>query len=342
VAPLKIATKQDLSYNKAMNGKYAPPNENGKMSEPAARKYAKPTVDVIFKKVFGNPNDTRSLESFLSELLGVKVKCLKILNSEPIKDIIDSKGVRLDILAKLNDRTEVNIEVQVRNEGDTQKRSLFYWSKLYSQQLAIGQTYNELRPVIGVFILDHSIFPDVKRYVRKFLLQDSESKAAFFDDEEMLEMHFIELSKFKSTDKIPQRTLDKWILYFNTDSDNVIEELKMSDKNLSIAVSDIEIAAMPPEERRWYEARLAAIRDYDSAMYHSAKKGKAEGAHANQLKILQGFVTKRFPNLLSKYRAKIFMMSDEQLEQQIYMISDYPDQKAFEDAINALKIPDQK
>ena len=135
-------------------GKHSP------MNDPMLRKYAKPTVDVIFKKVFGNPNDTRCLESLLSELLEVEVKCLKILNSEPIKEVRDVKGMRLDILAKINDRTEVNIEVQVNNEGDTRKRSLYYWSKLFSQQLAIGQVYSELRPVISVFIPDYSVFPE--------------------------------------------------------------------------------------------------------------------------------------------------------------------------------------
>ena len=131
----------------------------------------------------------------------------------------------------------------------------------------------------------------------------------------------------------------------------------MSDKNLSIAVSEIEIAAMNDEERRFYEARLAAIRDYDSAMHNSKLRGKAEGkqresrgkaegtaegAHATSLNYFLGFVKKRFPNLLSKYRAKIFMMTDEQLEQLTFMFIDYKNQKEFEDAINGLKIPDQK
>ena len=122
----------------------------------------------------------------------------------------------------------------------------------------------------------------------------------------------------------------------------VIRDLEMSDKNLSIAVSEIEIAAMNDEERRFYEARLAAIRDYNSAMHNSELRGKAEGAHATRLNYFLGFVKKRFPNLLSLYRAKIFMMTDEQLEQLTFMFIDYQNQKEFEDAINALKIPDQK
>ena len=261
---------------------------------------------------------------------------MEILNSEPPNDLPDSKGVRLDFLAKLNNSVEVDIEVQVRNDGDIQKRSLYYWSRLYSQQLKVGQIYQQLRPVICIFLLDHSVFLQDQRPIRKYNLQDAESNSVYDPDLELLELYFLEIPKFKPVQAIPKTTLEKWFLFFQTDQDNVIEELRMSDKMISLAISELEIAAMNPEDRRFYEARLAATRDWDSAIAHSKSQGVAQGEHRAKLSLFQKLVQKKFPSLAGKYQAKIFMMSDDQLEQQILMFIDYPDQEAFEFALTNL------
>ena len=43
-------------------------------------------------------------------------------------------------------------------------------------------------------------------------------------------------------------------------------------------------------------------------------------------------------DLLQRTQAKLHMLSDDQLEQQILMLHDYPDQESFESAIQALKV----
>ncbi len=37
------------------------------------------------------------------------------------------------------------------------KRTLFYWSKLYTEQLSEGQAFNELKKTITINILDFNI-----------------------------------------------------------------------------------------------------------------------------------------------------------------------------------------
>jgi predicted transposase/invertase (TIGR01784 family) len=313
------------------------------------KKYAKPTVDVIFKRVFGNPNNTQCLESFLSELLKVQVKCLEILSCEPVKDNPSTKSVRLDILAKLNGRTEVNIEVQVKKDSGTLKRSLYYWSKLYSNQLRVGEIYDDLRPVISIFLLNFVGFPKSDEFMHKYVLKEQASNLDYLGDEQPLGLHFIELPKFKTPKSVPEKTLEKWLLFFKTDDDNVMEELKMSDKNLFQAVSDVELAAMNPKDRMSYDARIAGELDLLSALESNRREGrqegkeegkeegklegKLEGKHMATLNHFTKLANKKFPNMSAALKDKIFMMSDDQLEHHMLMLFDYPDQETFEKAL---------
>ncbi|MDR2477085.1 MAG: Rpn family recombination-promoting nuclease/putative transposase [Treponema sp.] len=47
-----------------------------------------------------------------------------------------------------------NIEVQLRNYGNMDKRSLFYWSREYTRSLDQGQDYNELPSVVAINIVN--------------------------------------------------------------------------------------------------------------------------------------------------------------------------------------------
>ncbi|MEG2234823.1 MAG: PD-(D/E)XK nuclease family transposase [Clostridia bacterium] len=60
------------------------------------------------------------------------------------------------MLAKLDNDKIVNIEMQVINKGDMVPRSIFYASKIMSEQLAKGLSYNTLKKVIMINILDYS------------------------------------------------------------------------------------------------------------------------------------------------------------------------------------------
>ena len=307
------------------------------MSQLLPRKYAKPTVDVIFKKVFGNPANIECLKSFLTALLQIEFESLEIRNSEPIKEEMGKKGVRLDILAELPGKQFVNIEVQVKDEKDTEKRSLYYWSRLFSAQLAAGELYHEVIPVISIFILGFSRLKDSSKHLHKFVIKEQDTHQRFNLEKDLLEIHFLELPKFKAPAGVPTKTLDKWCMYLQTENDAVLEDLKVSDKDIFKAVSELELASMSPLDRRSYEARLAAIRDYNSDIYHSRNEGREEGSHQGKLSMFIRQAEKRFPQAAAKHRAKIFMLSDEQLDHQILMILDYPNEEAFDAAMTVLK-----
>jgi len=65
-------------------------------------------------------------------------------NTSYEKDVIDGKACILDVLAILQDGTKVNIEVQLSNQYNMERRSLFYWSRVYFTSLNSREDYREL------------------------------------------------------------------------------------------------------------------------------------------------------------------------------------------------------
>jgi predicted transposase/invertase (TIGR01784 family) len=53
----------------------------------------------------------------------------------------------------------VNIEVQLRNRGNMDKRSLFYCSREYVKGIKAGQDYRELPNVIAINIINFEFLP---------------------------------------------------------------------------------------------------------------------------------------------------------------------------------------
>ena len=110
-------------------------------------------IDFIFKNIFGNKTSSNILISLLNAILGYKKEGKKIIeitidDSFIKKENIDDKFAILDIKATLNDGTRVNIEMQIVDQYDMKKRSLYYLSRLYSEQLKQGDEYRKLNGAI--------------------------------------------------------------------------------------------------------------------------------------------------------------------------------------------------
>ena len=76
--------------------------------------------DFAFKYVFGEDckeaND--ALKSLLTVFLERKVNSVAVKNSEIVKDYSKMKNPRLDLLVEFNDRTMVDLEMQLRQTKD--------------------------------------------------------------------------------------------------------------------------------------------------------------------------------------------------------------------------------
>lgn len=126
-----------------------------------------------------------------------------------LKDSISQKGVRLDIVATTESDELLSIEMQKSRDNHMVVRSLFYWSKLFSGQPEVSESYKNLHRSISINILDFVLFEHDQRFWEKAVLLDSDTNEELID---LLELHFIELGKMKEMKEDSPITF--WIEFF--------------------------------------------------------------------------------------------------------------------------------
>ena len=133
------------------------------------------------------------------------IKEIEFSNLEVGGEYQDDKQSRLDILVKTQDDEFINVEVQLTNQYDMVKRTLYYWSRIYNSQLEKSKGYNKLLPTITINICNFDLFDQTDSFHNIFHLYEQEEK---FRMDDVLEIHFIEMNKFIK--KWHAKKLDPW------------------------------------------------------------------------------------------------------------------------------------
>ena len=105
-----------------------------------------PTNDYVFKKLFGEEKDKIILISFLNALFKEYdflpyIEDVTIKNSETTKSYDVEKQSRLDIKAKIDNETYIDIEMQNRSYFDLIDRGICYCSKIFAEETVKGRNY---------------------------------------------------------------------------------------------------------------------------------------------------------------------------------------------------------
>ena len=117
----------------------------------------KPKIDIVFHALFREENKGLT-EAFITDILGEKVK-IKTTNKDRYLDIKDpnQKFGIIDLATELEDGTNCNIEIQLKEHDYENERFLYYWANSYSRQLMRGNEYDSLHKTISIIIVDHEI-----------------------------------------------------------------------------------------------------------------------------------------------------------------------------------------
>ena len=124
-----------------------------------------PTNDLVFKFVFGRDERKNVTLAFINDMTGREGRDafvdLDFRTSELVPDKLDDKLGRLDIFGILDNNTRIDVEMQVINHRNMEKRSLFYWAHMYLHFDALkkGQSYRQIKPAIAINILRFSFLP---------------------------------------------------------------------------------------------------------------------------------------------------------------------------------------
>ena len=94
--------------------------------------------DYAFKRVFGTEENKAVLQDFLDCVLDIPIKDiedLELLDKEFHNDSLSDKTGILDVKLRLKDDTVIDIEIQNRWNDEFAQRTVFYWAKMYTENL---------------------------------------------------------------------------------------------------------------------------------------------------------------------------------------------------------------
>lgn len=254
----------------------------------------KPLNDFIFKKIFGEKGNEDILISFINAVIKrtkkepiVEVEIID--NKQLTKDLILDKTGIIDVRAKTSKGENIDIEVQLTDQGNMDKRTLFYWGKMYLENIKQGQDYTSLEKVITINILDFE-FLGTESYQSSFHLWEDVEKEYMLTD--VVEIHFLELPKFrrKKDKDYRENDIERWLMFLEKDiSETTLKELMSLDTAIEKAEQKIEYLSSDKEAMRIYYERERSLHEranmISSAEVRAEKKAKLEIAN-NLLDVL--------------------------------------------------------
>lgn len=253
------------------------------------------TSDYVFRRIFGQEENKGALIDFLESILNISIHDIKINNPELPKDFSDSKYGVLDLKVTLNDDTIVNVEMQVQNQHNIEQRSAWYLSNTYANQLSESEPYLKCKKVIVINILNFKYYKrnsyhSIARMKFEESMEDEKINLGYNLEDQYatnyLEMHVIELPKFKQKNPEVGTKLEQWLWLFVGGEDKVKEASKFN-KEIERINKKLASMSLSREERNNYEFRLKSIRDEISAIAYATEKGLTQGIKEGREKGLQ-------------------------------------------------------
>ena len=206
-----------------------------------------PKNDVVFKALFTRGKESIT-KAFLEDILKIKIDKLDVDKSKDLyNDNPRDKNGMLDLRAVINENVECNIEMQLVPHEKMIERFLYYWAKIYTANLDVGDSYTKLRKTISIIIVD-SEMPNLKEIQKahtKWQIREEKNKAIILTS--YLEIHIIELPKaIKEYAKSPQDTVLQWMMFL--DNPNKEEVTKIMEKNEDIKEAKEELNQLSKDE----------------------------------------------------------------------------------------------
>jgi len=239
-----------------------------------------PRVDFAFKKLFGSEENKDLLISLINAIVSEQEQVVEVELKNPynLADYQAGKMSILDIKAKSESGRWFNVEMQISEDYNFDKRAIYYWAKLVTEQLSEGKMFKELKKTISINILNFNFIPDIKEVHNCYKIINT---ATGKDDKlhDIFELHYIELRKFTKSYQQITSGLDRWTVFLTKadklDKDHVPKELA-GDNAIVKAIGAVD-RMFDEEERLIYEIRMQSLADVESKIASAEEKGREEG-----------------------------------------------------------------
>jgi len=255
-----------------------------------------PLNDYLFLKLMGEEGDEEQCLAFLNAVLGSKsrqpVKLVKILENRSFTaEVIGDKTSILDVRGESDNGERYNIEVQLKDFHNMEKRTLMHWGREYTKGISAGEDYKELPKVITINIVN---FDNIKLddFHTCFHLWEDDHREYMLTD--VLEIHFINMVKFRKlkTGDIQHNLLERWLTFLDINTpEQTLEEVIKMDSAISKANERLNFVKQDKEFLRNYHLREMAMSDWTTGINTAIEKG----AMQKQIEIAKNSLNKGLP-----------------------------------------------
>ena len=262
--------------------------------------------DIMFKAFYGRKENEEFLQDFLEAVLGEKLKIKKVMHDVRLEQLArKQKFVILDLGVELENGGFINVEIQLKNNKNIEKRTTYYASKKVTEQLGSGEDYRQLKPIIIIAILDYS-FTELPEYVTETVRVAKEHREYEINND--VKYYYIELEKFRKQNPDMTKQINHWLLFLDMERRELLEMACEKNEKVRRAVENYEVLTGDEEVKRLAEIRLMAKLEEKSALDCAREEGKKQ----NKREIAQKMKEQKMP---IKQIAEITGLSEKEVEE---------------------------
>ena len=248
--------------------------------------------DFFIRYFFGLKGDEDLLLSFINAIMidsnfatFVSVDILNPFNltekANNKESIVDFPKGTPSAKAVTEDGIIVIIEIQTYSTKNFFERTLYYWSKNYSNVLKKGEEYPELKPVISINLIDDILFDKTDNRMHTcYLLKEKNTNKILTDH---IQMHYVEIPKFDEnadmaeSPPVAKKELKNWILFLKSNKEEDMSQLLKEDTIFEKAINKYNYFTDNEDLLNEYDRREAYLVYQHSLMRGSREEGIEQG-----------------------------------------------------------------
>ena len=243
--------------------------------------------DIVFKSFFSKEciESAYCRKKMLSAVIEKNVMDTTVLNPEILPTRLDGKFPSLDIHCRLDDGSEVEVEMQnSMYQEDQVKRSVYYAAALTHNSLSSGDQYDRLPAIYQIQFVDFKIVNGTRLH-HTYIYREKDDGGVLSD---IVQIHYIELPKIKDILKKQPKDLSEiefWaMLIMSHEEPKVWEMLSgLTARQEEMKMAQTLLNTMSRDQQEWenqygYERFVHdCISREKSAYSRGEKKGIQQG-----------------------------------------------------------------
>ena len=244
--------------------------------------------DIIFSYIFSHKD---ILKSFLENVIDEKIESIEVENQFKLdRNNFNEKMCVLDIKAVINKDTFIDVEMQNSVHHSYLKRVYLYFGGITKSQVRKGMDYSNLKDAIIINILNENMFKDIDKYHTVWRLYEDDNKQ--HKPLDSLQVHFIELEKFRMSNPDLSIKLNQWLAFIDTENEKWVKSSMEENEKIKEAYRLKEQFTLDDETEEFLYKYEIWKMDQKELIKEAREEGEEKGKNSAKLEIAKSMLKK--------------------------------------------------